>query len=337
MGRPMRSARVGELLDLHAASREASLTYCKALQESPRAGDVGQPPLHHLAAAQSGPDALVCTLCRRVGHVPVVRQLERRILRTRGEAGALLRHVALDVGEDGLEFGFVADRCERGVVIAIVAPPCAPSTPLRLTQLREGFRGTAAQGGDPHVGDAKAAVDLLEKTDSYYDVVTQRPTEFAGTTEEQLRSRALARLLQDQRQVDGRKEARNVELRHAWRNQLWIGDGVACTGTNRPARAKVDITQQAQCDDVGGPDRQRSFGRLCRLFQRTAKYVNQGRCPGHADGFRAKTAREIAPAPGIRVQAQLCEGQCQLDWDSWGSPGRAFEPAPTTGLQRPSD
>ena len=51
-----------------------------------------------------------------------VRQLKRRILRTRGEAGALLRHVALDVGEDGFELGLVADRGEVRVEVAVVAP-----------------------------------------------------------------------------------------------------------------------------------------------------------------------------------------------------------------------
>ena len=37
------------------------------------------------------------------------RQIQRGVLGTLGERAALLGHVALDVGEDGLEFGFVAD------------------------------------------------------------------------------------------------------------------------------------------------------------------------------------------------------------------------------------
>ena len=70
-----------------------------------------------------------------------VRQLERRILRTRSEAGALLRHVALDVGEDGLEFGFVADRGEIGIEVAVVAPQrAAPPGLLGIAKtLREPF------------------------------------------------------------------------------------------------------------------------------------------------------------------------------------------------------
>ena len=38
-----------------------------ALQEPPGGGDVHKPPLDDLAAAQPGPGALGCTLCRRVG------------------------------------------------------------------------------------------------------------------------------------------------------------------------------------------------------------------------------------------------------------------------------
>jgi hypothetical protein len=63
-----------------------------------------------------------------------VRQLKRRILRTRSEAGALLRHVALDVGKDGLEFGFVADRGEIGIEVADSATYDATGTGLRVTQ-----------------------------------------------------------------------------------------------------------------------------------------------------------------------------------------------------------
>ena len=40
----------------------------QTLQESPGSGDVDQSPLDDLAAAQSAPGALGCTLCRRVGH-----------------------------------------------------------------------------------------------------------------------------------------------------------------------------------------------------------------------------------------------------------------------------
>ena len=47
---------------------KVSLTYCETLQEAPRARDVDESPLHHLAAAQPRPDALAYTLCRRVGH-----------------------------------------------------------------------------------------------------------------------------------------------------------------------------------------------------------------------------------------------------------------------------
>ena len=60
----------------------------------------------------------------RAGSVPSVHQtcIERRILRFRGELGTLARHVAFDVGEHCLEFGFVADRGERRVEVAAVAP-----------------------------------------------------------------------------------------------------------------------------------------------------------------------------------------------------------------------
>ena len=58
----------GELLDLlRPVERVADVL--EALQEAPGTGDVGDPPLHHLAAAQPGPDALGLTLCRRVGHL----------------------------------------------------------------------------------------------------------------------------------------------------------------------------------------------------------------------------------------------------------------------------
>ena len=48
-------------------------------------------------------------------------------------AGALLRHVTLDVGEDGVEPRFVADRVEVRVVVAVITPQrTTPAGPLRF-------------------------------------------------------------------------------------------------------------------------------------------------------------------------------------------------------------
>ena len=47
---------------------KASLTYCEALQQAPRAGGVGDAPLHHLAAAQSIPEAVALPFLWPVGH-----------------------------------------------------------------------------------------------------------------------------------------------------------------------------------------------------------------------------------------------------------------------------
>ena len=57
------------------------------------------------------------------GHVAVSSILRGCVARTRSEAGTLLRHVALEVGEDGREFGFVADGGQNGIEVAKVAPP----------------------------------------------------------------------------------------------------------------------------------------------------------------------------------------------------------------------
>ena len=70
MGRPMRSARPVSLCACTGQPRSV-LTYASPLLESPRAGGVGQPPLHQLPAAQSGPHAFPRRLCRAVGHLPV--------------------------------------------------------------------------------------------------------------------------------------------------------------------------------------------------------------------------------------------------------------------------
>ena len=53
----------------------------EALQDSPGAGGVRNSPLHHLAAAQPGPDALTPTLGRRVGHVRVPQEPSLNALR----------------------------------------------------------------------------------------------------------------------------------------------------------------------------------------------------------------------------------------------------------------
>ena len=60
----------GEPLHLHGPAEERA-DVCKSLLESPRAGGIGQPPLHQLPAAQSGPHAFPRLLCRGVGHLPV--------------------------------------------------------------------------------------------------------------------------------------------------------------------------------------------------------------------------------------------------------------------------
>ena len=50
-----------------AGQAKASADESQDLQQHPRARRVRESPLHHLAAAQSGPGALGFTLCRRVG------------------------------------------------------------------------------------------------------------------------------------------------------------------------------------------------------------------------------------------------------------------------------
>ena len=109
-----RDEREGEdLLNMLAASRRCREVF-EALQEPPGGGDVDQPPLDHLAASQPCPGALG-PRSAGVSVTSKLRQLERRILRTRGQAGTLSRHVALDVGEDGFEFGVVPNGGESGI------------------------------------------------------------------------------------------------------------------------------------------------------------------------------------------------------------------------------
>src|SRR4026208_1896589 len=83
--------------------------------------------------------------------------VERHILRPRGEGGALSRHVAFDVGEDGLELGFVADGGEMGGEVAVVAPADPPAGLLRFAQLCQGLRGVTPQRVDRDVTGRVAA------------------------------------------------------------------------------------------------------------------------------------------------------------------------------------
>ena len=76
------------------------------------------------------------------------------------ECRTLSRHVALDVGEDGLEFGLIADRGEVGVEVAIVAPPATPAGPFDLLVTwqapffprREGHRSRRPKVRSPGTG-----------------------------------------------------------------------------------------------------------------------------------------------------------------------------------------
>ena len=63
MGRPISSTRSA----IWRSCAASHLVTYSSLAE-PHSGDVNKPPLHHLAAAQSGPRAITFTLCRRVVH-----------------------------------------------------------------------------------------------------------------------------------------------------------------------------------------------------------------------------------------------------------------------------
>ena len=95
MGRPIRSARSRDLLDL-LRPVEGLAEVLEALQEPPRGGDVDQSPLDDLAAAQSGPGALGFTLCRRVGQSAAPMASECSGL----SAGARGKHVHSDLKAD---------------------------------------------------------------------------------------------------------------------------------------------------------------------------------------------------------------------------------------------
>ena len=69
---------------------DLTVYYC--LEQRPGAGKVGQSPLHHLATAQARPDALGCTLCRRVGHSSAPCSPDS-VARSAAEA-SLLRHLS---------------------------------------------------------------------------------------------------------------------------------------------------------------------------------------------------------------------------------------------------
>ena len=68
MGRPIEEGQRRHLLDADVDQSKALAEVLESLKQAPGTGRVGDAPLNHLAAAQSGPDALGFTLCRRVGH-----------------------------------------------------------------------------------------------------------------------------------------------------------------------------------------------------------------------------------------------------------------------------
>ena len=82
---------------------------------------------------RTGPRGVRFTLavdmaCPSLAHV---LEIKGSVLRARRKLRALTCHVALDVGEHGLEFGVVADRGERWREVAVVTPMVAPARLLR--------------------------------------------------------------------------------------------------------------------------------------------------------------------------------------------------------------
>ena len=210
MGKPIRSARSASCRSC-SGQWKVSVTYSRPCRNPQAPRDVEEPPLHDLPAAQPGPGALGSTLCRRVAQVPVVRDLERRILRTRGEAGALLRHVALDVGEDCFEFGLVADGLERWIKVAEVAPPRTPSGLCRLAKSGYGRRLVAPNGVNLDVGVCETVgTHPWHLADGLFAPVEQRQRQFTFTG-----------LLQQVGKVYGGEDVPSVHPRLGQGQKLW--------------------------------------------------------------------------------------------------------------------
>ena len=138
--------------------------------------------------------------------------VERRVLGACGKFGALLRHVALDVREDGFELGFVADGGEIRVEVAVVAPiGSAPSIGLSFAKLSECLRLIAAQGLDLDICDTEAGYAQPDVTTNCYFAQFQQSTRRSG----------LAASLQYQCQVNSRAVVAHVDLGRRGREQLW--------------------------------------------------------------------------------------------------------------------
>lgn len=64
---------------------------------------------------------------------------QERTVSLLNDTGTLLRHIALDVGEDCFEFGLAADRSECGVEVTTVAPVGSPAGSFGFAKSFEGL------------------------------------------------------------------------------------------------------------------------------------------------------------------------------------------------------
>ena len=86
-GRPISSARAVSCWSCSGQWKSVG-DVGEALQQAPGTGGVGNAPLHHLAAAQSAPEVVVC---RCLGHVGASRSLWARALEAVIPAGSIRR------------------------------------------------------------------------------------------------------------------------------------------------------------------------------------------------------------------------------------------------------
>ena len=191
------------------------------------------------------------------------RQVERCVLRARSEASALLRHVALDVGEDGLELGLVADGREVLVVISGQPPKrprSVPTCPHSGLPRQQRLALLAAQGVDVDVSDAKP--------------VGAQPRHVLNCclAERQQASRAciVAAHLENQRQIDRSRHVAGIH-RGDGLEQFRVGSGITGPRLRVLALPQIVITQNLEHLWAFGRHFERVLGVLDRECRATCK------------------------------------------------------------------
>ncbi|MCX7055382.1 MAG: hypothetical protein NTU56_14480 [Proteobacteria bacterium] len=153
-------------------------------------------------------------------------------------------HVALDVGEHGLEFGFVADRGEGRIQVTRILPVGAtPACCFGLAQRCQRLGSPAGHGVNPRVGDSRP---LPAEPRNLANELTRAIAQNG-------RSLIVMQLLQDRREFDRGGVVIFVDERlPGVPDQFGESAHIAVVGRTRPSCLQVGIRKQRQRFPVAG-------------------------------------------------------------------------------------